>query len=312
MTQNVKSPLDEVNELFDRSTIAFEQAMFRLARAQVRGNSVDERAAQDEITNLFWRSMSLADLLGRKRLLMEADARRERQSILGLGSFVPELALASTTPVVPHIPFEEAIADLVSREPRLAKNAADVQKIYQERHAFSLARNSGQKMIQHIRDKIVDFERDGIDTSAASTILEGIGQRAGVRDFTRSYAELVYRMAVANSYAAGREAQAYDPDVSDIITAFQFQAVMDADTRPNHAAAHELTAAKDDPVWNTLSPPLSWMCRCVKVLMDRFEIEENYPHLLNRNGTMKRAQLPPGAFPDSGFGKRQDHKIYGS
>lgn len=55
----------------------------------------------------------------------------------------------------------------------------------------------------------------------------------------------------------------------DIYPMLQFSAVMDGNTRDDHAALDGIIKPVDDPFWATYWPPLDWNCRCtVERLME--------------------------------------------
>jgi hypothetical protein len=83
---------------------------------------------------------------------------------------------------------------------------------------------------------------------------------------------------------------------------------MDGDVRPNHKAMHGVIASVDDQIWQKLSPPLGYMCRCSLITVDAIE--------LRRRGInperIPKARIPFGARPDSfEFGTRPDWMLYG-
>ncbi|MDV7393357.1 phage minor head protein, partial [Arthrospira platensis SPKY1] len=45
----------------------------------------------------------------------------------------------------------------------------------------------------------------------------------------------------------------------------QFRTSSDEKVRASHAALHNTTLPKDDPFWNSYTPPLDWKCRCTVV-----------------------------------------------
>jgi len=69
----------------------------------------------------------------------------------------------------------------------------------------------------------------------------------------------IYQTNMQTSYMAGR----YKFQIEDDSRPFwEYIAVMDAATRPSHAARNGTILAKDDPWWDTNYPPNGWGCRC--------------------------------------------------
>jgi SPP1 gp7 family putative phage head morphogenesis protein len=296
MPNHVKPAVDELGELLDLSTPQFERRMLRLVR--VAKYSDDHRRALESLADLIGQTMTLADLIGRKRLLMEADAKRARQT-------PREFALLAATPIMPSLQFTQAVEDLVRREPRLARSAAAVSELYSTQHAFAMARSADLTITTRVQEIIAKAMRDGATVPEGEALVQAAG------DFTRAYSETVYRTNTATAYSAGRFRQVFDPDVQEVIGAFAFDAVMDADTRPNHAAADGLIAATTDPIWETFAVPIGYNCRCSLRMVDRYELEERG---LIVNGRVQIYRPPnfANAHPDSGFGKgRPDRRLYG-
>ena len=97
---------------------------------------------------------------------------------------------------------------------------------------------------------------------AASKVIQQLG------DFTRSYANTVYRTNLNTAYTAGRFQQAQEPGVRTVLPAMERWEIMDSavrrgrpidgpkgGTKENHAAAHGLVAATTDPIWNRVASP---------------------------------------------------------
>lgn len=300
--KQVLSAHEELSRLLERNTPQFTSDLNRLLKARASGNSRDADNAMLELAELIGNTMALSDLMGRRRMLLEFDAKKKRN--------VEAVKFAEDdTPIVPNIPFEEAVEDMIRREPRLARGAAEVSRLYSQRHAFALAKSADLQVTKAIRDFIASALREGKSIPEASEVIAELG---GSEGFTRAYGETVYRTNVVTAYSAGRFREAMEPAVREVIGAFEFIATLDSDCRENHAAAHKLMASQDDPIWERFTPPLGYNCRCTLKLVDKFELESL--HRLDRAGRVVR-WLPVSfskAHPDQGFGQgRPDRRIYG-
>lgn len=71
---------------------------------------------------------------------------------------------------------------------------------------------------------------------------------------------LVYRQNTQAAYNAGRYKQ--QKESAEIAPYWKYMAVMDAKTRPSHAAMHGRVYRSDDPIWGEMYPPNGWACRC--------------------------------------------------
>lgn len=303
----VKSAVDELDEIQRHSAKSYVRVMKTLVGKIVDGGSRIEPLGQ--MAGLLGQTMALSDLYGRRRLLLEMDwaVRHQRERFAGLdyapGS--PYFEWQDETPVVPHKTFDEAIENLVTREPRLARSASAVAELYATRHAFALARSTEQNLTEWVQDYINRSLREGRSVPDAAEAIAAAG------DFTNAYAETVYRTNVATAYSAGRFAQANDPDVAQVIGAFELETAGDADVRDNHAAAGGLLAAQNDPVWNVFAPPLGYRCRCNLRLVTVDELRST--GRLGADGRVK-PYFPPSfhrAHPDPGFGRgRPDIRVY--
>jgi SPP1 gp7 family putative phage head morphogenesis protein len=318
----VLAPLAELDRFSERSAEAFTDALGALAKAILRRDGSQEDAERG-LGSVLASTQAMADLLGRRRLILEADASRARG---GASATFIARQVARHRRVhyadlialpIPKISAEDAIADLVEREPRLAVGAEEVRRVYDEEHGFALARSTSITLTERIRDLLVSAQRRGDapgDVVADILDLADADVRQSI-PFLESYAETVYRTNMSSAYAAGRFRMALSEDgaVSDVIRAFRFTATGDADTRDNHAAADGFIAEVTDNAWNFMSPPFGYNCRCALELVDRFELDRL--GRLDELGRLVSENPPRGAHPDegfrpSGFG-RPDRAIYG-
>ncbi|EEM3686329.1 phage head morphogenesis protein [Salmonella enterica] len=71
---------------------------------------------------------------------------------------------------------------------------------------------------------------------------------------------LIYNVNTRVAYNAGRYAQMMSD--ADAFPFWQYVAIMDGRTRPEHARLHGLVFRYDDPFWRWFYPPNGWQCRC--------------------------------------------------
>jgi len=273
----------ELDAFLDRKAGVFHQAVMNLAYAKATGKDLE--LARKDLAETIQRTMILADLKGRERLLMEFDAAKRGAKF----SDVPE-----TSPIVPGITFEEAVEDMFKREPRLERSSAEISRLYSTQKVFAMARSAEMTVTRRAQEEIVKWLGSGDPATAITKTLEEIGP------FSRAYADTVYRTNVATAYSEGRLQQAEDKDVAEVIVGFRFEGVNDAFTRENHRAGFGSVAATDDPVWKLRKPPLGYNCRCALEFVSAYEAE--------RLGLWKNGKLTPYYasplslwFPDPGF-----------
>lgn len=283
---------DELLGLLAKQAPELDRGLEAATRAILSGDIDAERAAMQRVGETVAATQGLSDLLGRRRVLLEHDHFHNRPS-----SRKPHSAAYAVTsvysPVVPQVTFEEAVRDILTREPRLANGAAEVAQLYGERHAFAVAQSTDVVLTRRVQEAIARAIRDGVDVRRDAHVL---AEMAGWRD---SYARNVFRTNVAEAYSQGRILQARDPDVSDVIVGMRFvTSLPDPDVRPNHARGHGYAAPVDWPGWQTRRSPLGYQCRCGMELVDRFRAQREG---LLAMGRLIMKPVPSGWHPDEGF-----------
>lgn len=80
--------------------------------------------------------------------------------------------------------------------------------------------------------------------------------------------ETIARTLTAESVNEARYAEFTDPDLEGFVTGFEYAAILDSRTRPNHAAWDKVTLPVDNPHWYSPidnRPPTGYNCRCLLV-----------------------------------------------
>jgi SPP1 gp7 family putative phage head morphogenesis protein len=288
-----KPPIDELDDLREHRATLVSSVMDRIIEAHLAGDAEGKRAAEAALADQFARTAALASLLGARRLLLEMDAKLGRSR---------KYAASSETPVIPRVPFREAVAELVRRDPRLARTAAAVSKLYSRERAFAMARSASLKLTGRVQEILVKALREGKDRLATERrIVSASEAMQAARPFTLAYAANVYRTSLATAYSAGRFRMAEDPDVAAEVPGFRFDAVGDADTTRWCLALDGLMAASADPVWRQVSPPVHYQCRSSLSLASRDDFRR--AGLVGKDGKIKPAKIPAAALPlMPGFG----------
>jgi len=291
------SATEELDRFLARKASLFAQALLNVVVMSKKG-PYPEREALEDLARLIGHTMILADLHGRKRALMEVDAAKRRGA-----SFT---GLPDTTPIVPGVEFDEAVDRLLDVEPRLAASAQEVSRLYNAERVFAMARSASLKVTERVQHETAKLISEGKSWGEVENAILDIGRSAAmgdVRDWTRAYAATVYQTNANTAYSTGRFQQAMDPDVQEVMPAVELMGIRDAQTRPNHAAAHGLVAAARDPIWRRFSAPLGFNCRCGVRLVSKYE--------LARRGLIQGGSVTPyyppnfaAAYPDPGFGTR--------
>ena len=294
----VRSPESEFAELADKSTDRFAAPFIAMLRAVAEEDATKREKARARLAVVIGDTMAMADLIGRRRAILEF---RAVMGTFDLGN-----------PIIPRIPFAEAVDDLVRREPMLAGTAQDVAELYRTKHAFALAKSAETEVTGAVQRLLSSAFKEGIPSIPTAKVIADLG------DWTRSYGHVVYRTNLNTAYTAGRMAQAQDPVVRTALPAFERYSVRDSAVRQgrkedggeNHLAAHGLLADTKDTIWSKAAPPSGYNCRCSLRLVSAGELKRR--GLLD--GTTVIRYEPPGfaAFrPNPHFGKqRPDVSIY--
>lgn len=286
---------DELDSLIERSAGDVVVLLDRIALAEIDQDPRDQDVAERELARVVWQTQVLADLHARAALFGEADAALEKAALA--------FGRRARSPLAGDKAFDEAVDDLISREPRLARSSKRVRQVYQD-HGFALAKSARLETTKRVQRILFEGLAAGEAPEKTRAKIEKLG-------FSKGYAQTVYRTNVATAYSAGRFAQMFDPEIADVMAGFRFSTAGDSDVRENHEAADGVIAAPDDSVWDWIAPPLGFNCRCTLELVTKSAARRR--GLVRKDGTIKRARLPIGARADDGFGRigRPDRTIYG-
>ena len=138
----------ELDQYLDKKATLFKDALLNLVVAYYgTGQSIPE--SRKDFAEMIRNTMILSDLNGRKRLYMEMDA--------AVAKYAKFSELPDRTPLEPSLTFDEAVKDLLEREPRLASSAAEVSRLYSTDKVFAMARAAELHITQRAQEAIGEF-----------------------------------------------------------------------------------------------------------------------------------------------------------
>lgn len=133
------------------------------------------------------------------------------------------------------------------------------------RPALAVIDDLDRLLTRRIERTLFESVKAGDDLRTGVKKLRKAFDAAGVLPGNAHAVETVYRTQTQIAYSAGRWNSLQDPAVQEVLWGFRYVTVGDDRVRPNHAVMHGVTLPKDDPFWNTNTPPNGWNCRCAAV-----------------------------------------------
>lgn len=184
-----------------------------------------------------------------------------------------------------NLPFNEAIKYFSDKGIMLSPDSW--RDLWQQAHAraFTVAQATKMDVLAGIRDEVEkavktgqslgQFKKDLRQTLERKGWFAPKGERAEIempdgtvrKRLTAWRVENVYKTNLQTAYSVGRYKQMM---ASAIRIYWQYMAIMDAVTRPEHGAQHGKVYHRDHPFWNQWFPPNGFGCRCyVKTISGR-------------------------------------------
>lgn len=291
------NPVNELDKLAHRSVESFVTALNNVVRAEFifqkgEGGLEQRDKAIKDLSELLGHTLTLADLTGRRRLLLNADREGGKKLSLATPPFLFHGDHDHDTtyradfekeggPISPRVDYLDAIKAMASRDPRLAEEVAPdlprwkaVQMVYTDQYAFALAKSSSLEVTKKVQKLL------GEQLETREEYPDAISMIAALGDWTSAYSETVYRTNLNTAFADGIMNQSKNAAIRVVIGGLAFSINGDSVTRPNHRAVDKMTAPVDHQIWETFKPPLGYNCRCTlrqvtHAMMERNNLIEN-------------------------------------
>lgn len=180
------------------------------------------------------------------------------------------------------------------------QNSWNWYEIWQDCHkrAFTVAKAMDKHILQDIRTAVEkalekgqtfqEFKKDLKPTLkrkgwwGEEIVVDKQGNAEKVQLGSNYRLKTIYRVNMQTSYQTGR----YQTQIenTDNRPYWQYVAVMDSATRPEHAMLNGLVFRYDDPFWNSFYPPNGWNCRCRVVALSNRNVIKNNLSVDNSKG----------------------------
>ncbi len=236
-----------IDNLADRK-VSEAATIFENYREQIKAYLDDAdnlEAAQENIANLYDRLDVRPLAFAMQAVLMAAD-RIGVASILG-----GEFAEASWGE---GQPFEEAVDFFRAK-------------------AFTIAGVSKADLMAEVKDEILSSMKTGGTLKEFRRNADMLFEKHGYDRLSNFRIDTIYRTNMQAAYQAGRYRQMTDPAIVAARPYWRYVAVMDAATRPTHAALNGKIFPWDDPFWKTWYPPNGFNCRCTVQTVSQTELD---------------------------------------
>jgi SPP1 gp7 family putative phage head morphogenesis protein len=171
-----------------------------------------------------------------------------------------------------NVPPDEAI-DYFKNKRVVTRKAFDKLADDARSSAFTVSGVYKQDVLDGFKDEIVKSLEVGTPQSEVIKRFKGILSGAyKSKQLGNFHLETIFRSNMALAYNTGRR-RALE-DTAEDLPFWQYHAVMDDRTRPEHAALHGIIFPANHEFWNSHFPPIGFNCRCTVTALD--VIPEDY------------------------------------
>lgn len=156
----------------------------------------------------------------------------------------------------------------IIKKPEFLKLDKKVRK-----YAFTVARTDSEDFLEKMKKNLSDTLQ-GIDVITGKKLnkpavnvidwgemVKQYFEMHGMAPLADWHLKIVFLVNMRTAYNEGETAMMKETD-KDEFPLWEFIAILDERTRPEHARLDGFTAPPDDPIWNKLAPPLDFGCRC--------------------------------------------------
>ncbi|ACL05244.1 phage head morphogenesis protein, SPP1 gp7 family [Desulfatibacillum aliphaticivorans] len=141
--------------------------------------------------------------------------------------------------------------------------------------AFRIAGVASADLLDMVKAEILKAMESGSTLEQFMAVMPALFESRGYTALKPWRVNTIWRTNMQVSYQGGRYRQLTSPAIRAARPYWRYMAVLDASSRPEHAAMHGKIFRWDHPVWQTWYPPNGFNCRCTVVSVSKREIERN-------------------------------------
>jgi SPP1 gp7 family putative phage head morphogenesis protein len=258
---------------------------------------------QHRLGVLLAHHLAAANLLGRAQLVREVHKRTGKRVEIATSSrlhlhFAEGDSGDATIGFSFDVPNEGAANYLRNLVP-VTKDIFDGLTSQYQAQAFTLAGVADQRLIERIRDALVEIQQKGGSHADFEAAVKKLTNEAGVAELNAFTVDTAFNTAMQRAYSLGRFEQMSQPMTKAVLPYWQYWTVGDDRVRPEHRVIHMFTARADDPVWMKIYPPNGFNCRCSVIPVLASEAPKN----ADEPGLERLPMLARLLVPQPGFAK---------
>ncbi len=213
--------------------------------------------------------------------------------------------------ILEPLPFDEAIEHFGSRIPVTPEQFASLGDQAKTR-AFMVGGVARMDLVEGIHQAVLDAIKNGETLADFQGRVDGLfatqGFVTGEGGLGAWRLETIFRTNIQTAYSVGRHEQMVD--MKEDFPYWEYDAVNDGNTRPEHAALDGKVFPADHPFWDTWYPPNGYNCRCGVNPIHKYVAEEEGVEIETEDPTGKLIEPIDAAgnklparplMPDPGF-----------
>ncbi len=156
--------------------------------------------------------------------------------------------------------YDETIKFFISKNIITKSEFEKIEKKLRK-YAFTVAKIESERILKKIKDSIIDAIKKGIDITEWIKQIDMIFANAGITKLNDYHIKTVFRTNMQTALNEGKM-QIMDLANPEEFPLLEYVAIEDDRVRGSHLRLNGFRAPKNEPIWQQITPPLDFNCRC--------------------------------------------------